>query len=66
MTSTRPFTWRTASSSCRRGRAKIEAIIETGIGRPRARVLPEFLQLRAKILQILHFTGQRQDLQYYL
>lgn len=46
--------------------AKIEAIIETGIGRPRARDDVEFLKLRAKILQILHFTGQRQDLQYYL
>lgn len=46
--------------------AKIEEIIEVDIGRPRSRDLPEFLQLRAKILKILHFTGNRADLQYYL
>jgi ABC-type nitrate/sulfonate/bicarbonate transport system ATPase subunit len=46
--------------------AKIEQVIETNIGRPRQRDDPDFLDLRAKILQILHFAGSRQELQYYL
>jgi ABC-type nitrate/sulfonate/bicarbonate transport system ATPase subunit len=46
--------------------AKIEQVIPVEIGRPRQRDDPDFLQLRAKILQILHFAGTRQDLQYYL
>ncbi|GHV02717.1 ABC transporter ATP-binding protein [Spirochaetia bacterium] len=46
--------------------AKIEQVIKVEIGRPRQRDDPDFLDLRAKILQILHFAGSRQELQYYL
>jgi ABC-type nitrate/sulfonate/bicarbonate transport system ATPase subunit len=46
--------------------AKIEKIITVGIGRPRMRDDPDFLALRAKILRILHFAGNRGELQYYL
>lgn len=46
--------------------AKIESIIKVDIGRPRERDLPDFLNLRAKILQILNFAGKREDIQYYL
>lgn len=46
--------------------AKIESIIKVDIGRPRERDLPDFLKLRAKILQILNFAGKREDIQYYL
>ncbi|WP_425802659.1 ABC transporter ATP-binding protein [Desulfitobacterium sp. Sab5] len=46
--------------------AKIESVIEVEIGRPRARDLPDFLHLRAKILNILDFAGKHEELQYYL
>jgi len=46
--------------------ARIESIIKVDIGRPRGRDLPEFLRLRAKILQILDFAGKHEDIQYYL
>jgi ABC-type nitrate/sulfonate/bicarbonate transport system ATPase subunit len=46
--------------------AKIEKIINVEMGRPRRRDDPDFLALRAKILQILHYAGSREDLQYYL
>lgn len=46
--------------------AKIEKTIEVEIGRPRARDMPDFLNLRAKILQILDFAGKREEIQYYL
>lgn len=46
--------------------ARIEKIIPVAIGRPRDRDLPDFLQLRARILQILHFAGNRDEIQYYL
>jgi ABC-type nitrate/sulfonate/bicarbonate transport system ATPase subunit len=46
--------------------AKIEKVIEVEIGRPRQRDDPEFLKMRANILQILHFAGNREELQYYL
>jgi ABC-type nitrate/sulfonate/bicarbonate transport system ATPase subunit len=46
--------------------AKIEKIITVGIGHPRMRDDADFLALRAKILQILHFAGNRGELQYYL
>jgi ABC-type nitrate/sulfonate/bicarbonate transport system ATPase subunit len=46
--------------------AKIERIINVEIGRPRQRDDPGFLELRARILKILHFAGNREDLQYYL
>jgi ABC-type nitrate/sulfonate/bicarbonate transport system ATPase subunit len=46
--------------------AKIESIIKVEIGRPRARDLPDFLQLRAKILKILDFAGKTEELSYYL
>jgi ABC-type nitrate/sulfonate/bicarbonate transport system ATPase subunit len=46
--------------------AKIEQVIDVEIGRPRQRDDPDFLELRARILQILHFAGNREELQYYL
>jgi ABC-type nitrate/sulfonate/bicarbonate transport system ATPase subunit len=46
--------------------AKIEQVITVEMGRPRRRDDPGFLELRAKILKILHFAGNREDLQYYL
>jgi len=46
--------------------AKIEKVIRVEIGSPRQRDDPEFLRLRADILKILHFAGNREELQYYL
>jgi ABC-type nitrate/sulfonate/bicarbonate transport system ATPase subunit len=46
--------------------AKIEQIINVEMGRPRQRDDPGFLELRARILKILHFAGNREELQYYL
>lgn len=46
--------------------ARIESIISVEIGRPRGRDLPDFLRLRAKILQILDFAGKHEEIQYYL
>jgi ABC-type nitrate/sulfonate/bicarbonate transport system ATPase subunit len=46
--------------------AKIEKVITVEIGRPRQRDDPDFLDLRAKILQILHFAGSRQEPEYVL
>ncbi|MDR3168027.1 MAG: ABC transporter ATP-binding protein [Treponema sp.] len=46
--------------------AKIEQVIRVEMGRLRQRDNPDFLDLRARILQILHFAGTRQELQYYL
>ncbi len=50
--------------------AKIEEIIEVGIGRNenhgRQRDSTDFLLLRSKILQILDFTGKSQSPEYYL
>jgi len=46
--------------------AKIESVIDVRQGRPRARDAPDFLHLRGKILQILHFAGKSEEIQYYL
>ncbi|MDR3161725.1 MAG: ABC transporter ATP-binding protein [Spirochaetaceae bacterium] len=46
--------------------AKIEKIIAVEMGRPRERDHPDFLDLRAKILQILHFAGSRKEPEYIL
>jgi ABC-type nitrate/sulfonate/bicarbonate transport system ATPase subunit len=46
--------------------AKIEKIIKVEIGRPRRRDDPDFLDLRSKILQILHFAGTREELEFQL
>jgi len=46
--------------------AKIEQVIAVEMGRPRARDLPDFLSLRAKILKILDFAGKTEEIQYYL
>ena len=46
--------------------AKIESVIKVEIGRPRRRDDPEFLDLRAKILRILHFAGKGAELEYQL
>jgi ABC-type nitrate/sulfonate/bicarbonate transport system ATPase subunit len=41
--------------------AKIEQVISVEIERPRVRNDPDFLRLRTKILELLHFAGNRQD-----
>ncbi len=41
--------------------AKIERIIDVGMGRPRDRSSPDFLNYRAKILNILHYGGNATD-----
>ena len=46
--------------------AKIEAVLEVEIARPRLRDASDFMELRAKILRILHFAGNRQEPQDYL
>jgi ABC-type nitrate/sulfonate/bicarbonate transport system ATPase subunit len=46
--------------------AKIEQVIEVEMCRPRARDLPDFLSLRARILKILDFAGKTEEIQYYL
>jgi ABC-type nitrate/sulfonate/bicarbonate transport system ATPase subunit len=46
--------------------AKIEKVIPVEIGHPRRRDDPEFLELRAKILRILHFAGGGTELEYQL
>lgn len=47
--------------------AKIEKIIDVGeYSRLRARNNPDFLRLRAKILEILHFAGNIQEPDYYI
>ena len=46
--------------------AKIEQVINVQMGRPRARDLPDFLTLRARILKILDFAGKTEEIQYYL
>ncbi|MDR1047260.1 MAG: ABC transporter ATP-binding protein [Treponema sp.] len=46
--------------------AKIEKIIDVEIGRPRRRDDPDFLLLRSRILQILHFAGTGAELEYQL
>jgi ABC-type nitrate/sulfonate/bicarbonate transport system ATPase subunit len=46
--------------------AKIEKIITVEIGRPRRRDDPDFLDLRSKILQILHFAGTKVELEFQL
>jgi ABC-type nitrate/sulfonate/bicarbonate transport system ATPase subunit len=46
--------------------AKIEEVLPVDIGRPRRRNDPDFLRLRTNILQILHYAGSREELQYYL
>jgi len=46
--------------------AKIESVIDVRQSRPRARDAPDFLHLRAKILQILDFAGKAEEIQYYL
>jgi ABC-type nitrate/sulfonate/bicarbonate transport system ATPase subunit len=46
--------------------AKIEKILAVEMGRPRERDHPDFLDLRARILQILHFAGSRREPEYNL
>jgi len=40
---------------------RVERVIEVPLGRPRQRNSPEFLQLRAAILEMLHFTGSEEE-----
>lgn len=44
---------------------KIQEILPVPIGRPRARNHPDFLRLRSKILEVLHFASE-ENLPYYL
>jgi ABC-type nitrate/sulfonate/bicarbonate transport system ATPase subunit len=37
---------------------RIESVIDVALDRPRERVSPDFLRLRASILEMLHFTGR--------
>lgn len=46
--------------------AKIEDIINVDMGRPRGRDMPEFLNMRTKILQILDFAGKREEPEYMI
>lgn len=46
--------------------AKIEQIINIDMGRPRDRSNPDFLQYRSKILRILHYGGNEEDIGYYI
>jgi NitT/TauT family transport system ATP-binding protein/sulfonate transport system ATP-binding protein len=39
---------------------RVERVIDVALGRPRERVSPEFLRLRASILEMLHFTGREE------
>ncbi|HZY84899.1 MAG TPA: ABC transporter ATP-binding protein [Gemmataceae bacterium] len=50
---------RIALMTARPGR--VERIIEVSLARPRQRNSPEFLKLRAAILEMLHFTGSEED-----
>jgi ABC-type nitrate/sulfonate/bicarbonate transport system ATPase subunit len=50
---------RIAVMTARPGR--IERVIEVALARPRERVSPEFLRLRASILEMLHFTGREEE-----
>lgn len=45
---------------------RIQEVIEVPLGRPRARNHPDFLLLRSKILEILHFAKEGEALSYYL
>jgi ABC-type nitrate/sulfonate/bicarbonate transport system ATPase subunit len=45
---------------------KIQEILNVSMPRPRERNLPDFLNMRAKILEILHFTKEQQPPDYYL
>lgn len=45
---------------------KIQEIIDVSINRPRQRNLPEFLSLRAKILEVLHFAKKLKPPDFYL
>jgi NitT/TauT family transport system ATP-binding protein/sulfonate transport system ATP-binding protein len=40
---------------------RVERVIEVPLGRPRERVSPGFLRLRASILEMLHFTGRSKE-----
>jgi ABC-type nitrate/sulfonate/bicarbonate transport system ATPase subunit len=46
--------------------AKIERVLDVKMGRPRRRDSPDFLELRATILRILHFAGTKTEPEYHL
>ena len=50
---------RIAIMSPRPGR--IERVIEVDLERPRQRTTPRFLELRAAILEMLHFAGNAEE-----
>jgi NitT/TauT family transport system ATP-binding protein/sulfonate transport system ATP-binding protein len=39
---------------------RVERVLDVALPRPRERVSPEFLRLRAAILEMLHFTGREE------
>ncbi|WP_310828946.1 ABC transporter ATP-binding protein [Paenibacillus pedocola] len=45
---------------------QIKEIVEVGMEHPRDRGSSEFIRLRSKILEILHFAGSSKSLEYYL
>lgn len=45
---------------------KIQEIIDVPLGRPRPRNHPDFFRLRSRILEIMHFASEGDQLNYYL
>jgi ABC-type nitrate/sulfonate/bicarbonate transport system ATPase subunit len=45
---------------------KIESILDVNFSRPRERNNEEFMHMRARILEILHFAKKPDELSYYL
>lgn len=45
---------------------RIQNVIEVAFGRPRARNHPDFLRLRSRILETLHFAGEEASANYYV
>ncbi|MDR3203880.1 MAG: ABC transporter ATP-binding protein [Deltaproteobacteria bacterium] len=48
------------------GPGRVETIIDIPFARPRARNTPDFLRLRSKILEILHFAGHFEEPPYQI
>ncbi|MDR1395989.1 MAG: ABC transporter ATP-binding protein [Deltaproteobacteria bacterium] len=48
------------------GPGRVETILTVPFARPRARNTPDFLQLRSRILEILHFAGRLEEPAYHI
>ncbi|MDR1084076.1 MAG: ABC transporter ATP-binding protein [Deltaproteobacteria bacterium] len=48
------------------GPGRVETILKVPLFRPRARNTPDFLQLRSRILEILHFAGHLEEPAYQI